>query len=120
MSQAQSIAYAATTTLVEENILTEPGNVADDDANAAQFKDIFIRNLAHFVHILVHAYGTLSSVSARYKQFITKNADALWERNRIDNNKFGLNWARHARVTNAATQTSALDAFNAAMAVYRL
>lgn len=74
----------------------------------------------HFVHILVHAYGTLSSISAPYKQFITKNADALWERNRINNNKFGLNWAARAHITNAATQTSALDAFNAAMAVYRL
>jgi predicted alpha-1,6-mannanase (GH76 family) len=119
--KAQSIAYATIRTLVDaDDILTEQSSVPDDDADAAQFKGIFIRNLAHFVHVLVHAYGTLSSISAPYKQFITKNADALWERNRINNNKFGLNWAARAHITNAATQTSALDAFNAAMAVYRL
>ena len=56
-----------------------------------------------------------SSSYERYQQFIVKNVDAIWANNRNSQNQFGLKWAGSVDATDASRQSSALDAFNAAI-----
>ena len=66
--------------------------------------------------------GFLYSVSPReqYKTFILKNADSIWSVARDQtNNKIGGVWNAPPKKTDASCQSSALDAFNAAMIVSR-
>jgi hypothetical protein len=75
-----------------------------------------MRNLAYLYRTLVQEKSDPSS-SEQYKQFIITNADSIWEKDRTSNNQFGLRWAGPVDKTDAARQTSALDAFNAAIVV---
>ncbi len=108
LSTAEAIADAAIITLVDANgILKEPCE-PNCDADGPQFKGIFIRNLAS----LYLADGT-----GIYKDFILKNADSLLLNCRNAASQFGLCWAGPIDVPDAARQSSALDALNAAMQV---
>ncbi len=112
---AVEIADAAITTLVDENgNLREPVAIALNDRDAPQFKGIFIRNLAYFYLMYVSLTRVEASYYERYKKFIMSNVDAIWEKNRTHENTFGLKWGGPIDTTDAARQTSALDAFNAA------
>ncbi len=116
LRQAQRIADAAITTLVNENgILTEPCE-ADNGcgSDGTQFKGIFMRNLGYLYRTL-RAENKDSSSYERYLQFIVTNADSIWAHNRTSQNQFGLKWAGPVDATDASRQSSALDALNAAI-----
>ena len=116
LQQARAIADAAITTLVNENgILTEPCEADNGcDGNGTQFKGIFMRNLGYLCRTLKEKYRD-SSFYQRYQQFIVRNADSIWASNRNSQNQFGLKWAGPVDAVDASRQSSALDAFNAAI-----
>lgn len=106
LTQAETIADAAITTLVNANgILVEPcePNCGND---GPQFKGIFMRNLWYL-------YDTDNNQS--YRDFITRNADSIWLNDRNAANQFGLMWTGPFDKADAARQSSALDALNAAV-----
>ena len=116
LQQARAIADAAITTLVNENgILTEPCEADNGcDGNGTQFKGIFMRNLGYLCRTL-RERNKDSSFYERYQQFIVRNADSIWASNRNSQNQFGLKWAGPVDAVDASRQSSALDAFNAAI-----
>ncbi|KJZ79232.1 hypothetical protein HIM_01383 [Hirsutella minnesotensis 3608] len=81
------------------------GNCGKD---GQQFKGIFVRNL-----------GYLNSVVRRpeFRDFIIRNADSIWAQNRDDANRLGVAWAGPFMSPTGPTQSSALDAIVAAIAV---
>lgn len=112
---ASNIADAAIEKLVDANgILMEPVPFSLTNRDAPQFKGIFIRNLAYYYHQYLRLTGSDPSTVEQYKQFIMGNADAIWEKNRTDENAFGAKWAGTIDTIDAVRQTAALDAFNAA------
>ena len=111
---ANRIATAAITRLTDaEGILHDPGEPKLSE-DSVQFKGILTRNLA-----------TLQTTAPdpRYTAFLQTNADALWTRARNPDSgstaSFGLVWSGPPAPGNAGTQSSALDAFNAAATVTR-
>jgi predicted alpha-1,6-mannanase (GH76 family) len=106
---AHKIANATITNLIYKNGILKDPKEPNLNGDASQFKGIFMRHL-----------GFLYSVSPReeYKTFILKNADSIWfvARNQT-NNEIGVVWNSHSQKTDASCQSSALDAFNAAMIV---
>lgn len=106
---AHNIARAAITNLIyEDGILKDPKE-PELNGDATQFKGIFMRHLRFLYSV---------SPQKEYKTFILKNADSIWSvaRNK-SNNKIGAVWNAHPQKTDASCQSSALDAFNAAMIV---
>jgi len=106
---AHKIAHATITNLIYENGILKDFKEPDLNGDGTQFKGIFMRHL-----------GYLYSVSPReeYKGFILKNADSIWSVARDQtNNKIGSVWNAPPQKTDASCQSSALDAFNAAMIV---
>ena len=64
--------------------------------------------------------GFLYSISPKkeYKEFILKNANSIWSNARNKKtNEIGVVWNRSPLKADASRQSSALDAFNAAMIV---
>ena len=116
LQQAEAIADAAITTLVNENgILIEPCEANNGcDGNGTQFKGIFMRNLGYLCRTLKEENKDSSSYE-RYQQFIVRNADSIWANDRNSQNQFGLKWAGPVDAADASRQSSALDAFNAAI-----
>ena len=106
---AHKIARATLTNLVyDDGILKDPKE-PNLNGDASQFKGIFMRNL-----------GFLYSVSPKeeYKMFILNNANSIWSIARDKKtNEFGVVWNMSPETTDASRQSSALDAFNAAMIV---
>ncbi|OAA47606.1 glycosyl hydrolase [Metarhizium rileyi] len=76
--------------------------------DGAQFKGVFIRNLRY-----------LNEVAPRqeFKDFIIRNADSIWSKDRTDDNLFGVSWVGPYFKAFGATQSSALDVLVAAVAV---
>ena len=106
LSKAQTIADAAIAHLATTaGVLKEPCNCAGGDV--PQFKGIFMRNL-------VYLHETQNKAS--YLNFITKNADSIWLNDRNASNQFGMLWEGPLDTVNAANQSSAQDALNAAIA----
>lgn len=106
---AHKIAHATMKHLVDENGILKDPNEPDLNGDATQFKGIFMRHL-----------GFLYAASPKedYKTFILKNADAIWSFARNEtNNEIGSLWYAPPQKTDASCQSSALDAFNAAMIV---
>jgi predicted alpha-1,6-mannanase (GH76 family) len=104
--QAQAIADAATNTLVDANgILKEPCEPSCG-ADGPQFKGIFTRNL-FYLYEAAH--------TPAYREFITRNVDSIWANDRNSQNQLGLMWAGPFDQADAARQSSALDALNAAI-----
>jgi predicted alpha-1,6-mannanase (GH76 family) len=98
---AQRIATAAITQLVDNNgILNDPCE-PKCGADGVQFKGIFVRNL-----VLLNE----SHPQAAYKTFIDKNADTLWMNAQGPNFQLSERWSGPFGSSNAASQTSALDA----------
>lgn len=109
LSRAEAIANAALSELVDSNgILREPCEPSDCGGDGPQFKGIFIRNLAYL-------YGTDGNVA--YRQFILNNAESIVLRDCTSAYQFGLKWAGPVDSVDAARQSAALDAINAALLV---
>nr|WP_052478946.1 glycoside hydrolase family 76 protein [Kibdelosporangium sp. MJ126-NF4]CEL21459.1 glycosyl hydrolase [Kibdelosporangium sp. MJ126-NF4]CTQ95974.1 glycosyl hydrolase [Kibdelosporangium sp. MJ126-NF4] len=107
---AHRIATAAVRTVVYPNgILREPCE-ADNGcgADGPQFKGIFMRNLA---------YLHTESPRRQYADFIRANAKSIWHNNRDAGNRLGLKWVGPFDTADAARQSSAQDALNAAAAL---
>lgn len=112
LEQAQAIADAVLASSIladEDGILREPCELSFNcGADGPQFKGIFMRNLAY----LYRQTGTPA-----YSSFISNNAESIWQKNRKHDNQFGLRWSGWFDRADAARQSSALDALNAALAV---
>ena len=106
---AHKIANATLINLIYENGILKDPKEPNLNGDASQFKGIFMRNL-----------GFLYSISPKeeYKAFILKNANSIWSTARNKStNEIGVVWNRHPLKADASRQSSALDAFNAAMIV---
>jgi len=111
INQAEAIAAAALRDLtVPPGILTEPGEgrTARRDRDRPQFKGIFVRHLYE-----LHQHRPRPA----YRDFILANATSLWRNSRNHRNQVGLSWSGPFDRPDAARQTSALDALNAALAL---
>ncbi len=105
LTEAQAIADAALRHLSQNGILQE---ICEPDCgdDGPQFKGIFMRNLA-LLYQATH--------QQRYKEFIVKNADSIWMHSRNHSNQLGLSWIGPFDRADAARQSSAIDAINAAL-----
>ena len=114
--QGEAIADAVLAKLVTPasahppGILIEPCERASGgcDGDQAQFKGIFIRYLYDF---------WLQSRQPAYRTFILANARSVWDNNTNASHQFGLRWTGPFDQADAARQSSALDALNAAVAL---
>src|SRR5258706_4429013 len=107
ITKAQTIADATITHLIDTNgVLKETACEPSCGPDAPQFKGIFMRNLAYL-------YETQNKQP--YLDFILKNADSLWLKDRNSANQFGLVWGGPFDVANPKNQISAQDALNAAI-----
>jgi predicted alpha-1,6-mannanase (GH76 family) len=114
LTRAEAIADAAVGQLITSGpaaatgVLIEPDELGTDpkDADRPQFKGVFMRNLYDL---------SLRSRNPAYAEFIRANAQSIWDRNRNDQNQFGLHWAGPFDQADACRQSSALDALNAAI-----
>jgi predicted alpha-1,6-mannanase (GH76 family) len=105
-ARATAIAQASVAKLVDGNgVLREPCEPSCG-GDGTQFKGIFMRHLAE----LQQATG-----DAQLRVFIAENADWLWNANRNPQNQLGLSWSGPFDSADAARQSSALDALNAAI-----
>lgn len=108
LALATRIADAAIQNLVDLNgILQEPGE-PDLNGDGTQFKGIFMRHLGYLY--------TLTE-KPEYKDFILKNTTSLWQHARNEEDAFGAIWSGPFDQADASRQSSALDAFNAALRV---
>lgn len=108
LSMARAIADAAIMHLAnDDRVLVEPYE-PDLGNDGPQFKGIFARNLAVL-------YETTRE--PRYRDFLVANADSIWERSRNPSNFFGVRWTGPFDTSDAARQSSALDALNATLTV---
>jgi predicted alpha-1,6-mannanase (GH76 family) len=108
LGQAEAIADANDKTNIDnDGVLYEKGCEADDSCgdDAAQFKGIFIKNL-YYLYQTVHRRV--------YRDFIIKNADAIWDHDRDSSNNLGMHWDGPFDVVQARRQSSAIDTLNAA------
>jgi predicted alpha-1,6-mannanase (GH76 family) len=94
-------------TLAVNGILVEPGE-PELGNDGPQFKGIFIRNL----RVLYDA-----TREPRYRDFIIASAESIWSRSRGYSDFLGGRWTGPFDKADAARQSSALDALNAAIAV---
>lgn len=113
LDNASKIAHAAISKMVNnDGVLQEatgceyqPGRCG---ADGQQFKGIFIRNLG---------YLHLAAPDDKYRDFILTNANAIWSKDRDNNNKLGVAWDGPYFDASSASQSSALDALVAAISV---
>ena len=91
-----------------QGILTEPCEASAGGCNGdhVQFKGIFVRYFHDFY---------LHSRRPAYSAFILANARSIWENDKNADNEFGLRWTGPFDHADAGRQSSALDAFNAAI-----
>jgi predicted alpha-1,6-mannanase (GH76 family) len=116
LRRGESIADAALRELTSPPVANPPGILSDPgDAEMAgkrgdgsQFKGIFVRNLYDL---------SLRTGSTEYREFIFRNARSIWENSRNVKNQFGLCWSGPFDAADASRQSSALDVFNAAVAL---
>lgn len=105
---AQRIASAAMTVLSDSNGILHEKCEPNCGNDAPQFKGILVRNLQY----LQQAYP-----DDAVKYFIETNANSIWSKDQISDQKLGLLWSGPPSPMTAATQSSALDALLAAGAV---
>ena len=98
---AEKIATAAINQLVDTNGILHDPCEPKCGADGVQFKGIFVRNL-----LLLNQLRP----QVAYETFIDKNADALWKNARGPNFQLSERWSGPFESSNAASQTSALDA----------
>lgn len=107
LNDASNIATAAIVHLTKDGILYE-GCEPDCGADGAQFKGVFMRNLRALQQ---------AAPQDAFKNFLLKNADAIWANDRNDQNQLGPTWNGPFADASAGTHSSALDAIVAAVGV---
>lgn len=108
LEPATRIATAAATHLTDpQGILHDPCE-PDCGEDGVQFKGIFVRNLAQL---------EAEKADPAFAHLLTTNAGAIWSLARTPDNRFNTVWSSQAGPINAGSQTSALDALNAAASV---
>jgi len=110
LDEANAIAAATLTSpalIDKQGVLHEPCE-PDCGADGTQFKGILMRNLAALYRI---------APSADYRDFVVKNADAVWKQMQAPKYEIGTSWTSPYGEANASTQSSGLDALVAAAAV---
>jgi predicted alpha-1,6-mannanase (GH76 family) len=107
LTKASTIATAAITQLSRDGVLYE-GCEPDCGADGAQFKGVFMRNLREL---------QLVAPQEAFKNFLLKNADAIWARDRNNKNQLGPTWNGPVADATASTHSSAMDALVAAVVV---
>ena len=104
---ANKIAKAAIDNLIYENGILKDPSEPNVNGDASQFKGVFMRHLAYLHY---------SSPHIIYKEFIEKNANSIWLNARNEeSNEIGAIWKGPFDKADASRQSSALDAFNAAI-----
>ena len=96
------------TNVDDQGILYEQNCEATESCgdDGPQFKGIFIKNLYYLYQ---------SDHKQAYKDFILKNADAIWSHNRDHWNQLGLHWNGPFDRPRASSQSAAQDVLNAAL-----
>ncbi|KAJ8124115.1 hypothetical protein ONZ43_g92 [Nemania bipapillata] len=107
LTEASTIAAAAISDLTKDGILYE-GCEPDCGADGVQFKGIFMRNLR-----VLHQAAPRDA----FRSFLLNNADAIWDHDRNSENQLGPTWNGPFAAASAGTQSSAMDALVAAVAV---
>merc|ERR1712080_715482 len=92
---ADSLAAAAFKRYGVDGVLQELCEVDGCNADAAQFKGIFTRYLAQYLH----AVGPASPRASEFHQLLAQNADSIWLSDRLPPAAFGLHWAGPAPAT---------------------
>ena len=106
--EAKLIAQAAIAKLTDTNQVLHDRTEPNCTADTAQFKGIFVRNLAALEK---------AAHDDNYVKFIRANADSIWNTARTEDNEFACRWSGPARADGAAASTSALDTLVAAAAL---
>jgi predicted alpha-1,6-mannanase (GH76 family) len=106
LAQAIAIGDAAITTLVgDTGILQEPNERRGlRGADGPQFKGIFIRHLEEL-------YETTGF--PRYREFLVRNAESVWQNNRDEAGRFGGRWRGPVDSVDAARHSSAMRVITA-------
>ncbi|KAI1273182.1 glycoside hydrolase family 76 protein [Xylaria sp. FL0933] len=107
LTEASTIATAAISHLSQNGVLYE-GCEPDCGADGDQFKGVFMRNLQELQK---------AAPQDAFKNFLLTNADAIWNKDRNTNNQLGPTWNGPFATASAGTQSSAMDALVAAVAV---
>lgn len=110
IGEAKRIADAALTHLTDKDGVLHDPCEPKCGADGIQFKGIFMRNL----RVLEEA-----APEERYRKAFAVNADAIWTKNCTPANTFGTVWSGPVTSPNAGSQSSALDALVADLAVRR-
>ncbi|KAI0815808.1 glycoside hydrolase family 76 protein [Xylaria sp. FL0064] len=107
LTEASTIATAAISHLSQNGVLYE-GCEPDCGADGDQFKGVFMRNLRELQK---------AAPQDAFKNFLLTNADTIWNKDRNSNNQLGPTWPGPFATASAGTQSSAMDALVAAVAV---
>ena len=108
IESANRLANAAISSLADSNgILHEPCE-PNCGSDGVQFKGIFVRNLVQLYRM---------SPQAAYKRSIVANANSVWKKAQGPGVQFGQVWSGPFTASNAAIQSSALEAVIGAAAV---
>jgi predicted alpha-1,6-mannanase (GH76 family) len=99
--EAGRVATAAITKLTDSQGILHDECEPQCNADAVQFKGIFVRNLA----ALNHAYPR-----TEYATFLRTNAESVWQRAQGSQTQFGVVWSGPFDTADAGTQSSAVDA----------
>lgn len=102
---AGAIAAAAMAGLTDEGGILHDTCEPNCGADGVQFKGIFTRNLAELAH---------KFPQPEYGRFLARNAESIWTHARGPDYQFGQVWSGPFGVTNAGSQSSALDCIIAA------
>jgi predicted alpha-1,6-mannanase (GH76 family) len=105
--EAQTIASAAINALSRNGTLYE-GCEPNCGSDGAQFKGVFMRNLGYLQQV---------APKTEYQAYILNNADTIWNSDRDSSNHLGPTWPGPYADATAGTQSSALDALVAAVAI---
>lgn len=104
--RAGAIAQASVNKLVDAHgVLHEPCEPSCG-GDGPQFKGVLMRHLAELVK---------QTGDVQLRAFIERNADWIWNASRNSQNQIGLAWSGPFDSADAARQSSALDALNAAI-----
>jgi predicted alpha-1,6-mannanase (GH76 family) len=106
ITTAQAIADAALTKLTDTAGILKDGCEPRCSEDGVQFKGIFVRNLM----ALNDAFP-----NPRYRTFMDANVDAIWKNSQGPDHAFGQTWGGPFDTAKAGSQSSALDAFTAAV-----
>lgn len=106
LAQAIAIGDASITTLIgNTGILQEPNEPRGlRGGDGAQFKGIFIRHLQELYEI---------TGFARYREFLVRNAESVWQNNRDEAGRFGGRWRGPVDMVDAARHSSAMRVITA-------